>query len=381
MTPTERPDGIRFSPILPALDQSVPLAERLLLLSARMQAVVPAVERVAFAIYHPRNDLLSTYLSYNSRGAALRFYDHPLATIPSLQRLAEARQCRVIDDMPVELPAVSEHSRWLLSQGWRSSYTIPLFWGEQLLGFLFLNAFASGVFTGAVLERLQPHVELLSALITHELGQLNNLRLEVRLALELTLLRDPETGAHLERVALYSRLIAKTLGPDLDLPSDFAEDLYLFASLHDLGKVAIPDEILRKEGPLDPRERLVMDTHVDRGSALVEQMIQGLHLAASPKVEMLRQVVAGHHELLDGSGYPLGLRGEQIALEARIVAVADIYDALTQARVYKPAMPVPDAEAMLQAMADRGRLDRSCVQALLAAREPRLAIAAAYRDP
>ena len=224
-------------------------------------------------------------------------------------------------------------------------------------------------------------MELLAALITHELVQLNHLRLQVRLALELTQLRDPETGAHLERVSLYSRLIAKVLGPQLGLPSDFAEDLYLFASLHDVGKWAIPDEILRKPGPLDRLERRTMDTHVARGLEVVQRMIDGLHLAATPKLEMLRHVVGGHHELLDGSGYPLGLRAEEIPLEARIVAVADIYDALTQTRVYKPAMAVPEAELILRQMANDGRLDHFCVQALLEAREPRLAIAAAYRDP
>ena len=381
MSSTEPPGAQLLELSLPALEQSVPLADRVAMLHGRIQAVAPGVERVAFAVYHPRNDLLSTYVSHNSRGAALRFYDHPLATIPSLKRLAERRQGRVLEDMLVQLPPVSEHSRWLIDQGWRSSFTLPLFWGDELLGFLFLNGFAAGTFTAPVRERLQPHVELLAALITHELGQLNHLRLQVRLALELTQLRDPETGAHLERVSLYSRLIAKVLGPQLGLPSDFAEDLYLFASLHDVGKWAIPDEILRKPGPLDRLERRTMDTHVARGLEVVQRMIDGLHLAATPKLEMLRHVVGGHHELLDGSGYPLGLRAEEIPLEARIVAVADIYDALTQTRVYKPAMAVPEAELILRQMANDGRLDHLCVQALLEAREPRLAIAAAYRDP
>ena len=381
MSSAEPPVAPHLSQTLPALDQSVPLVDRLALLHGRMQAVAPAVERVAFAVYHPRNDLLSTYVSHNSRGAPLRFYDHPLAAVPSLKRLAETRQARVLDDMPMQLPPVSEHSRWLINQGWLSSFTLPLFWGEELLGFLFLNAFSAGAFTPSVRGLLQPHVELLAALITHELGQLNHLRLELRLALELTQLRDPETGAHLERVSLYSRLIAKALGPQLGLPSDFADDLYLFASLHDVGKMAIPEEILRKPGPLDQLERRTMDTHVERGLELVQRMIDGLHLTANPKLDMLRHVVGGHHELLDGSGYPLGLRGEAIPLEARIIVVADIYDALTQARVYKPAMALAEAELLLRQMADDGRLDRRCVEALLAAREPRLAIAAAYRDP
>ena len=169
----------------------------------------------------------------------------PALTLSQRLQLLHAR-------MQAELPPVSPHSRWLLDQGWRSSFTAPLFWGEQLLGFLFLNASAAAAFTPPVLEGLQPHVELLASLVTNELGQLSNLRLAVQLALELTHLRDPEPGAHLERVSSYSRLIAKILGPELGLASDFAEDLYLFASLHDVGKVAIPEAILRKPGPLDP---------------------------------------------------------------------------------------------------------------------------------
>lgn len=376
-------DQVLLSPTLhplPALDQAVPLGDRLRLLHERIQAVAPAVERLAFALHHPSNDLLSTYVSHTSRGASLRFYDHPLASIPSLRRLADDRRSRVIHDMAADLPPVSAHTRWLLDQGWRSSYTLPLFWGDQLLGFLFLNARGTAVFTGLVLERLQPHVELVASLIIHELSQIAQLRSTLRLALDLTHLRDPETGAHLERVSLYSRLIAKALAHPLSLPSEYVDDLHLFAALHDVGKVAVPEAILRKPGPLDAEERLTMDTHVNRGLELVERMIQGLHLAANPRLEMLRNVVAGHHERLDGSGYPFGLRGDQISLEARIVAVADIYDALTQMRSYKAAFTPVEAERILRELAEAGRLDGRCVEALLAAEEQRQAIAAAYVD-
>lgn len=314
-----------LSQTLPALEPALTLSQRLQVLHARMQTVAPGVERVAFAVHHPRNDLLSTYVSHNARGDNLLFDDQPLAGIPSLRTLAETRCCRVIHDMQAELPPVSQHSRWLLDQGWRSSFTAPLFWGEQLLGFLFLNASSPAAFTPPVLERLQPHVELLASLVTNELGQLSNLRLAVQLALELTHLRKP--------------------------------------------------------GPLDPQERQTMDTHVSRGLDVVNQMVRGLHLAASPKLEMLRNVVAGHHELLDGSGYPLGLQAEQISLEARIVAVADIYDALTQARVYKPALSEEESVRILNDMVQAQHLDPLCVTALLEAREQRQAIAAAYRDP
>lgn len=364
----------------PVIETGQPLALRLQAIHARIAAIAPAISRLAFALYQPQNDLLSTYVSHHSTGEPLTFYDQRLAAIPSLRALRDQRQCRVIDDLREELAPATPHSRWLLEQGWRSSFTLPLFQGERLQGFLFLNAQSPGVFSAPLLERLEPHLELLEALIQAELSSIDSLRAAVRLALTMTGLRDPETGAHVERVSLYSRLIAMELGRRRQLPSDFAEDIYLFAALHDVGKVGIPDRILLKPGPLDREERHTMDSHVVRGIDLVEQLIRGLHLVADPKMELLRAVVAGHHEKLDGSGYPCGLQAEQIPLEARIVAVADIYDALSQARSYKPPMPEEQVQRILHEMVAAGQIDADCVNVLLAAREQRQAIAAAYRD-
>lgn len=364
----------------PVLQASQPLSRRLALIHGRILGLDASITRIAFALYQSHNDLLSTYISHTHGGPALSFYDRRLATIPSLLALRERRQCRVIDDLQQELAPVTPHSRWLLEQGWRASYTLPLLQGDRLLGFLFLNARRPAVFTPPLLERLAPHLELLESLIQAELAAIDSLRAVVRLALRMLGLRDPETGAHVERVSLYSRLIAMELGRRRSLPSDFAEDLYLFAALHDVGKVAIPDRILLKPGPLDGEERTTMDSHVQRGIDLVEQLITGLHLVADPKMDLLRAVVAGHHEKLDGSGYPFALQGGEIPLAARIVAVADIYDALSQARSYKPALPEAEVERILRAMADGGKIDRDGVEVLLRSREQRQAIAAAYRD-
>jgi HD-GYP domain-containing protein (c-di-GMP phosphodiesterase class II) len=363
------------------LDQRQPIQDRLHWVHERLLAVEPRLERLAFALYQPRNDLLSTFVSHNCHGPNLTFYDAPLAAIPSLQALASARRCRVIDDMAAELPRQSAHSRWLLEHGWRSSYTLPLFREEHLLGFLFVNGFEPGLFTPELRRQIDPQLELLGAVLTQELSTGDSLRVAVQLALKLTGLRDPETGAHVERVSLYSRLIAMELGKRHALRSDFAEDIYLFAALHDVGKVGIADEILLKPGPLEPQERREMETHVQRGSELIEEMLSGLRLVADPKVAMLRHVVAGHHEKLDGSGYPLGLTAEEISLEARIVAVADIYDALSNVRPYKPALPMQEVEQIMQGMADRGQIDSECLEILLDCREQRQAIASAYIDP
>jgi HD-GYP domain-containing protein (c-di-GMP phosphodiesterase class II) len=371
----------RFLPLQqPILQAGQPLSRRLALIHGRILALDASISRIAFALYQSHNDLLSTYISHTSTGAALSFYDRRLATIPSLLALRHGRRCRVIDDLPQELAPATPHSRWLLEQGWRSSYTLPLMQDDRLLGFLFLNALRPAVFSAGLLEQLEPHLELLEALIQAELAAIDSLRASVQLALRMTGLRDPETGAHVERVSLYSRLIAMELGRRRDLPSDFAEDLYLFAALHDVGKVAIPDRILLKPGPLDGEERTTMNSHVQRGIDLVEQLITGLHLVADPKMDLLRAVVAGHHEKLDGSGYPFALQAGEIPLAARIVAVADIYDALSQARSYKPALPEAEVERILRAMAGDGKIDPDCVDVLLRSGEQRQAIAAAYRD-
>ncbi|WP_240127183.1 HD-GYP domain-containing protein, partial [Thermomonas alba] len=138
--------------------------------------------------------------------------------------------------------------------------------------------------------------------------------------------RDSDTGAHNYRVAW----IAARLGETLGLRDDAMRALIIGSFLHDVGKIGIPDRILLKPGRLDDDEMRVMRTHVALGEEIVADI---------PWLAAAAQVVACHHEKWDGSGYPHGLRGEAISAEARIVAVADVFDALTSARPYKPAWP------------------------------------------
>src|ERR1039458_6824283 len=112
------------------------------------------------------------------------------------------------------------------------------------------------------------------------------------------------------------------------------ESIFEFAPLHDLGKIGIPDNVLLKTGALTPSEWAIMKSHTTRGLAMVEDIASNFGLEHLEGLDLLRHIAEFHHETLDGKGYPMGLKGGEIPLEARIVAVADIFDALTSARSY-----------------------------------------------
>jgi len=154
--------------------------------------------------------------------------------------------------------------------------------------------------------------------------------------------RDEDTGAHIERIGNLSALLAEQIGMD----QEFCMQLKLAAPLHDVGKVAIPDAILLKPGPLTPEERAIVETHAEEGYRI-------LRGSSSEILELASRIALGHQEKWDGSGYPRGLAGEAIPIESRIVAVADIFDALTSDRVYRKAFSVEKALEMMRN--ERGR--------------------------
>jgi len=151
--------------------------------------------------------------------------------------------------------------------------------------------------------------------------------------------RDQETGAHLERMREYCRVLADHLSLQEkfrdEVDGDFVQLIYMTSPLHDVGKVGIPDKILLKPGPLTAEEFEIMKRHTVIGSKTLDAALD-LHPEAK-FLCMARDIARSHHERFDGSGYPDGLAGEDIPLCGRIVALADVYDALTTKRVYKPA--------------------------------------------
>lgn len=162
--------------------------------------------------------------------------------------------------------------------------------------------------------------------------------------------RDPETGFHLQRTQHYVRILAGALtqSPRYQgrLTESWVERLVRAAPLHDIGKVSITDEVLQKPGKLTDEEFETMKGHVLAGSEVVQQMMARLD-EVPQFFDLVHDVVRYHHERWDGKGYPYGVAGEEIPLSGRIMAVADVYDALITARVYKPAFSVEKAEAII----------------------------------
>ena len=154
--------------------------------------------------------------------------------------------------------------------------------------------------------------------------------------------RDNETGLHVIRMSHYSRLLALAAG----CSEGYAEELFNAAPMHDIGKIGIPDAVLLKPDRLDEAEWTIMRSHVLMGAEIL-----GEH--DTPLLQLARSIALFHHEKFDGSGYPHRLAGEAIPIEARIVAIADVFDALTSVRPYKKAWPVDEAVALLQS--EKGR--------------------------
>jgi putative two-component system response regulator len=180
--------------------------------------------------------------------------------------------------------------------------------------------------------------------------------------------RDEETGHHLHRMSSYCELLARKMG----LPAQRCEFVRLASQLHDVGKVAVPDSILLKPGKLTSEEFEVIKSHAETGF----QMLAG---SAAEVVQLGALIARTHHERWDGGGYPRGLAGEDIPLEGRIAAVADVFDALTSDRVYRSALPVKSAIQMMRD--ERGRhFDPELLDAFFEERPEIEAIRLAYAD-
>jgi HD-GYP domain-containing protein (c-di-GMP phosphodiesterase class II) len=241
---------------------------------------------------------------------------------------------------------------------------MPIFNSGDFLGFIFFNSFEADVFEEQALSQLDIFGHLVSLMIINELSNIQTLAAALKTSGRMTHFRDPETGSHLDRMSRYSRLIARTLADKYQLEDAYIEHVFMFSPLHDIGKIGIPDDILMKPGKLDREEMEIMKTHTIKGRQIIDEILRNFGLDGVDYVNILRNIAEYHHESVNGTGYPSGKKGREIPLEARIVAVADIFDALTSKRAYKNAWSNEAALTTLKQLAGE-KLDQDCVNALI----------------
>jgi len=240
-------------------------------------------------------------------------------------------------------------------------------------------------------DQLREYSNNLEAAVRQRTAELENSRRDlIHCLARAAEYRDDDTGQHVLRVGRYTKLIGQALG----LPADIVDTLEQAALLHDIGKIGIPDSVLLKQGRLTEDEFALMQKHPGFGKRILtsysseeERTLQrhaevGAHIlevGSSRILDMARTIALTHHERWDGSGYPLGLKETDIPLVGRIVAVADVFDALSSRRTYKQAFPLDECFRIMQE--SRGtHFDPEVLDAFLAIRDQVVAVQISYAD-
>lgn len=354
------------------------ITEELFQLHDNIREQWPSIARVAVALYDEKTDKLHTFVKSSDDMSLLNNYSIPLSDVPSLLELADSGECRVLQNLANLRTRKSEHSK-VVGEHFKASYTEPFYMGDKLLGFVFFDADKEEYFDEELQSHLHAYSRLIESLIISEMLPIKALIGMVDTAKEITNVRDSETGKHLIRVARYTELIATELATEFELTDEQIEYMASYAPLHDIGKIAIPDRILLKPGRLDEEEYKIMQTHVVEGLKMLDMIINNFSFQKLHYIDLLKDVVSAHHERWDGSGYPEGLSGNDIPVAGRIVAVADVFDALASDRVYRAALPF---EEVVQYLNDKKGIefDPRCVDALIKNKEQVLKIKEEFKD-
>jgi HD-GYP domain-containing protein (c-di-GMP phosphodiesterase class II) len=346
------------------LDRNVGLADKLRAIHAALREYFPFIERIAAAVLDPSTDLLKTFIDTGAADSPLVHYAAKLEDAPSLREIIERGRPRVVNDLALFSEGRQPHTRRIAAGGYRASYTMPMYHQGRLFGFVFFNSHDAGCFSEETLRQIDPFGHLIALTIISDLTTLHTLLATVKTARDMTQARDCETGSHLDRMSRFARVIAQGVAERYGLSDEYIERIFIFSPLHDIGKIAIPDRVLLKPGRLAPDEEALMRTHPIRGREMIDSMLAHFQVGQLQGSDILRNIALFHHETIDGAGYPNGLAGIDIPVEARIVAVADIFDALTSRRPYKPAWSNDDAFVLLRELAG-SKLDEHCVNALI----------------
>lgn len=267
----------------------------------------------------------------------------------SLGDLIKTGKARIINDLEdyVKNKPIKPYNRVILNAGIRASITLPLKVSGEPVGIIFFSSINKNVYHEGHLNFLGTLADSI-AISFYQNAYIDNIIYSSILALaKLAEARDTDTGEHLDRMKVYSRIIAQLLLEN-DLYTDevnweFIRNIERYSPLHDIGKVGISDSILLKKGKLNEEEYEEMKKHTYYGASVLKTAEQNISRKGHSLFGLGIEIAECHHEKWDGSGYPYGKKGLEIPLSARIVAIADVFDALTSRRPYKEPMSFDEA--------------------------------------
>jgi len=315
------------------------------------QQILPC-DRFSLALYEADQNLLVAYHA-TVRGNQPIFlqtgFCQPLSET-SLRLVLEQRSpYRIINNLE-ERDSMS--AQLLLQEGIRSNLTVPIIINERLFGFLFFACRKADAYTDEIGNIATLISNILRSRLFYSHGIQRTLSVFGDGIVNIVEFKDDETADHTRRVSLYAELIADVLRQRGHITPQKASEIREYAPLHDIGKIGIPDTILLKPGPLSTEEWALMKQHPEIGGKLIkkanEQLIRQLGFGL---LHSAYNIIVDHHEWWDGTGYPRGKKGIEISIEGQIIAIADVFDALTTRRPYKAAYPIETALAMVSEQA------------------------------
>jgi HD-GYP domain-containing protein (c-di-GMP phosphodiesterase class II) len=347
---------------LSELNGSISIESKLRVLHQVIRRRHSFLDRISVALYDEKLAVLKTFLSSSGRDYPLEFYEARLEDAPSLQEIVKTGKPRIINDLSLFSKGEREHTKSILEQGYRSSYTVPMYIQNSFSGFVFFNSYQSDCFMPEVLQSLDVFAHLISAIVGQEIIAVRAMLTALKSAAARGQDSEKRMNSHLIRVSRYSRIIALDLARSgkASFTDEDIEKIFMLSPFHEAGKIASQQE--GRGDNSSPEDFARRET--EKGMDWLYLMIENFGFESFDGLEVLENITRYHREHIDGTGYPDGLKGKQIPIEARIVSVAHVFDAMTCQASNQSEWSNDEAFAMLTRLS-HSVLDEQCVLALI----------------